>query len=181
MKSPLKHLSLLSLVVLLKLLLSSCSAPSSSEPAAENRILAVERTARAFFKTYAEREDWDTFLSFYAEDLDFEDAILQIHLDSLEAFKAFYDWPNPEFQKHPDYPEIFRLDDLVVDDSTAVGRGVFFPFYWQDTLFAMDWDPTFTMWLWFDDSLKIRRQIDWIEYSGDVLISVGSRLESGEY
>jgi hypothetical protein len=160
----------------------SCTSQEKSETDAfMNRRAAVEKTARDYFATYAAREDWESFLSFYADDLQFEDAILQVHLDSLEAFKAFYDWPNPGFRKHPDYPEIFKLDDLVVDDSTAVGRGVFHPFYWQDTLFSMEWDPTFTIWLWFDDSLKIHRQVDWVEYSGNVLMSVGERIEQGDY
>lgn len=181
MKAVLKYLPFISLLIFFQVL-SSCTsqvAPETSSPT--DRRSAVEKTARDYFQTYAMREDWDTFLSFYTEDLQFEDAILQVNLDSLEAFKAFYDWPNPEFQKHPDYPEIFRLDDLVVNDSVAVGRGLFYPFYWQDSLFWMDWEPTFTIWLWFDDSLKISRQIDWIEYSGNVLISVGNRLEAGDY
>lgn len=181
MKLILKHPFLLCYMLFL-CWISACSSNGTSQSfSPTDRSLAIEEKARDYFKTYAIREDWEAFLSFYAEDLQFEDAILQIHLDSLEAFKAFYDWPNPGFQKHPDYPEIFRLDDLVVDDSTAVARGLFYPFYWQDTLFSMEWDPTFTIWLWFDDSLKIRRQIDWIEYSGDVLMSVGKRLEAGDY
>lgn len=179
MRRLVKHLAFYSFFFFL---LQTCSSPSpSAPPLLSDRSQKVERQARDYFKTYAIREDWDEFLSFYAADLQFEDAILQVHLDSLEAFKAFYDWPNPGFQKHPDHPEIFRLDDLVVNDSMAVGRGVFFPFYWQDTLFSMEWDPTFTIWLWFDDSMKINRQIDWVEYSGNVLKSVGERLETGDY
>ncbi len=158
--------------------ITSCN---TSIPEENKRSEAIKDQARAYFQTYAEREDWDQFLSYYAEDLQFEDAISQIHLDSLEAFKTFYDWPNPGFKKHPEYPEIFRLDDLVANDSIAVGRGVFFPFYWQDSLFSMEWDPTFTIWLWFDENLKINRQIDWVEYSGNVLIDIGKRIEEGDY
>jgi hypothetical protein len=181
MKSIYRLLCLLSCLSSLGWMSSCTSSQSSDSSIAKARKDTIENIAEEYFETYANREDWESFLSFYAEDLKFEDAILQVHLDSLEAFKAFYDWPNPGFRKHPDYPEIFKLEDLVVDDSTAVGRGVFHPFYWQDTLFRMEWDPTFTIWLWFDDSLKIHRQVDWVEYSGNVLMSVGERIEKGDY
>ena len=69
----------------------------------------------------------------------------------------------------------------MADEEIAVGRGYFTPIYWNDKLYDMKWGATFTIWLFFDDELKIIRQIDWIEYSGDVLQSIGKRMEEGNY
>lgn len=73
------------------------------------------------------------------------------------------------------------MQDLVVNDHIAVGREYFTPFYWNGKLWEMEWEATFTMWLFYDEELKISRQIDWIEYSGDVLQSIGKRIEEGNY
>ena len=175
------------LSIFLVVLLVSCSQPNNNdtklgtgiqEELLENKI---ENLAENFFNTYMIREDWEEFLSYYADTLKFEDAVLQVSLDGLESFMEFYDWPNPDFQKHPDYPRIFELKDLVVDSNIAIGRGVFAPFYWKGILYEMEWDASFTMWLYYNEDGKIIRQIDWIEYSGDVLQSVGQRLLDGDY
>ena len=38
------------------------------------------------------------------------------------------------------------------------------------------WGMEFTIWLYFDENLKIVRQIDWIEYDDRVLESVIKRI-----
>ena len=166
------------------LFFSSACESSRDRPQSEqqpSRRQLVEQKAREFFAIYAERSDWEGFLDLYRDDMQFEDALMQLHLESKEAFREFYDWPNEGFRKHPNHPKTLVLQELVVDENIAVGRGYFTPFYWNDKLWEMEWEATFTMWLFYDDDLKIRRQIDWIEYSGDVLQSIGKRIEQGDY
>ncbi len=66
-------------------------------------------------------------------------------------------------QKH------LTVESLVVNDSIAVGRGHFNPFYYHNNLIDTDWGMEFTIWLYFDKDLKINRQIDWIEYDSYTL------------
>lgn len=138
--------------------------------------LHIEQKAKAYFQTYAEREDWQEFLSFYREDMQFEDVLLQIQLDSLWQFERFYNWPDTNFQKlTPEQPSLV-LSSLVSNDSMAVARGHFTPFYWHGNRIEPIWGMEFCIWLYFDKDQKIKRQIDWIEYDPDVLESVINRV-----
>ncbi|MCB0621607.1 MAG: hypothetical protein KDC43_28135 [Saprospiraceae bacterium] len=128
----------------------------------------VEQVALQYFATYAEREDWDKLLSFYRSDLEFEDVMLLLELDGLEDFKEFYNWPDTGFHKLVKEEPHLILEDLLVNDSTAVGYGFFKPFYWYGTLYGED-QPYFSIVLTFDDSLRIKRQVDFIEYPVDIL------------
>ena len=96
-----------------------------------SRKAQVELVAKDFFNTFAQREDWTKFCSFYREDLEFEDIMLQIKLDSLWKFKKFYKWDEEgnNFRKlTPDQKHV-EIDALVVNDSMAIGYGHLNPFY----------------------------------------------------
>ena len=154
----------------------SCSEVQGDEKPL--RQAQVQQVAKDFFQTFAERQDWEKFCSFYREDLIFDDIILQIHLDSLWKFKRFYKWDEEggHFQKlSPDQAHI-TIDDLLVNDSVAVGRGRVNPFYYYGELIEPVWGMEATFWLYFDKDLKIKRQIDWIEYNPEVLESVVKRI-----
>lgn len=157
------------LLILILAFLISCL------PKAEERQIPrsdeLKKTAEAFFQCFAERKDWDAFCAFYRTDMRFEDVSLQLQLDSLWQFKRFYNWPDTVnvFEKLSDDQAHLELSSLVVDDSTAVGRGHFNPFRYNGELIKADWGMEFTIWLYFDDDLKIKKQIDWIEYDGYTL------------
>lgn len=132
----------------------------------------VEKVARDFFATFAARDDWEKMLSFYRYDMQFEDVTLQIKVFNKEDFKDFYNWSDPSFQKlSPDQKHLV-LDDLVVTGNIAAGRGHFNPFFWHGQLQEWKWGSEFTIWLYFDEQLKIKRQIDFIEYPDDILEDV---------
>ncbi|MEO0337850.1 MAG: nuclear transport factor 2 family protein [Bacteroidota bacterium] len=165
-----RQLRLLTLISITMLLLSTCTNTKQA------RIDAVRVQAEAFFETYAEREDWEKFCSFYSEDMQFEDVLLQLKLDSLWQFQRFYNWPDGNFQKLSPDQEHLIIDEMVVDENTVVARGNFQPFYWYDQPVKPIWGMQATFWLHFDEDLKIDHQIDWIEYDPSVLESVIKRV-----
>lgn len=137
----------------------------------------VRQQSQNFFETFAARSDWDTFCSFYREDMKFKDIVLQIDLDSLWKFKRFYKWDEERdrFKKLTPEQEHMALESLVVQGNTAVGRGHLNPFYYDGTRIDTDWGMEFTIWLYFDTDLKIIEQHDWFEYDPYTLETVIKR------
>ena len=136
----------------------------------------TEVSAQVFFKTYADRSDWEGFLSLYDEDMIFQDIILRKNLQGKEAFRAFYNWPDSLFSKHPDYPKTLVLEELVANDGAAVGKGYFTPFYYAGVLYE-DWEHMrFTMILHFNEKGKITKHVDWVEYPPAFLKGIAERL-----
>ena len=155
-------------------LLMACSNAPTPEAEPVSRTEQVAATARDYFTTFAERQDWEKLCSFYREDMIFEDIILQIQLDSLWQFKKFYKWDEEggNFRKLSPEQQHLTLESLVANDTLAVARGHVNPFYYYDQLIDSEWGMSFTIWLYFDDSLKISRQIDWMEYDPNVMEGV---------
>ncbi len=157
------------------IIIGSCQPPNNVSQL--TRKDKVEQVAKDFFDTFAQRKDWEKFCSFYREDLIFEDILLQIKLDSLWQFKKFYKWDEEggNFQKlTPDQKHV-EIDALVVNDSMAIGYGHLNPFYYYDKLIEEKWGMKVNFILYFDKNLKIKKQIDWIEYHDDVMESVIKR------
>ena len=156
-------------LLLLLALTISCTKPDPDP--APTRQEQVEDRARAFFATFAERSDWGKFCSFYREDMVFDDITLQLHLDSLWKFKRFYKWDEEGdmFKKLSPSQDHLAVETLVANDSVAVARGRVNPFYYGGTLIDVEWGMDFTIWLYFDEDLQIKRQIDWMEYDPGVL------------
>lgn len=158
---------------LLILVLSGCQKPTDDS----NRSEQVRQKAEDFFQTFAERSDWRKFCSFYADDLVFNDIMLQLHLDSLWKFQRFYNWEDSVnvFEKLSPDDEILVVRSLVNDESSAVASGYFKPFYYNGQFFENKWGMEFTIWLYFDKDLKVIRQVDWIEYDDYTLESTIAR------
>lgn len=136
----------------------AASEADSAMPVGEE----LQQVASDYIATYQARDDWQGFLSFYSDSLYFLDINLKTEFFDREGFASFYDWPNPGFKKvAPDQPT-FVVEDLVVANQTAIIKGRFQPFYWQGEL--QEWTDLFTIWLHFDDDLKIVRQYDFIKY-----------------
>ncbi len=134
----------------------------------------IRQVATEYFKTFAQRSDWNKLLSFYREDLAFDDVYLQIHLDSLWQFKRFYKWDEEggNFQKLTPDQEHISIEELLVNDSMAIGKGRVNPFYYYGELVDTEWGMEAMFCLYFDEYLKIKKQVDWIEYDPQVLESV---------
>lgn len=127
---------------------------------AQNKV-NYNRLAQEYFHSYQQRTDFESFLNFYHADVEFIDILSKVELNSKQQFADFYDWQKGHFDRL-DNKHILRLDNLVVDDDTAVARGVFLPFKYNGKRMG-PWD--FVIWLEFDQQGKIIRQQDWINYS----------------
>ncbi len=127
---------------------------------------AVRSEAIKYFDTFAERSDWDKLCSFYREDVHFRDIMLQLELDSLWKFKRFYKWDEEgdRFKKLSPEQKHLNVQSLVVEGNTVACRGHLNPFYYDGVLVDSEWGMAFTIWLRFDENLKIIEQIDWMEY-----------------
>ena len=143
----------------------------------------VKETATAYFETFAERSDWEKLCSFYREDVQFKDIILQLDLDSLWQFKRFYKWDEEgnRFKKLSPEQKHLTVNSLVVDGDMAVARGRVNPFYYDENLIDSEWGMEFTIWLRFDENLKIFEQIDWMEYGPGVLENMLARIEENGF
>ena len=139
----------------------------------------VRAMANSYFQTFAERSDWEKMCSFYREDVKFKDVMLQLDLDSLWQLKRFYKWDEEGDRFKKLFPEQKHLEviSLAVDGDLAVAKGHLNPFYYDGELIDVEWGMDFTIWLRFDDSLKIIEQIDWFEYDPIVLESTIKRCE----
>ena len=136
---------------------------------------SVETLANSFFEHYAIRSDWKGFQALYADDMVFEDVIYRLKFDKTE-FLQFYNWPDTAFSKHPDFPATLVLEELALTDSSAIGRGVFNPFYYGGKLFSLDHKWRFNMSLQFNDEGKIIKHIDFIEYPPEFLQQAAATL-----
>ncbi len=170
-------------IIIFSLLLFAVSCQEQVRETALSRQQQVEQKASAFFATFAERSDWEKLCSYYSDDLEFDDIVLQLHLDSLWKFKRFYKWDEEGdmFKKLSPTQDHLTIETLVANDSVAVARGRVNPFYYGETLIDVEWGMDFTIWLYFDDELKIRRQVDWMEYDPGVLASMLKRCQENGF
>jgi len=143
----------------------------------------VKQKAQDFFETFAERSDWEKFCSFYREDVIFKDVILQLDLDSLWQLKRFYKWDEEgdRFKKLSPEQKHLTLESLIVEGPNVAARGHINPFYYDGNLIDSDWGMKFTIWLRFDDNLKIIEQRDWFEYDSSTLESMIKRCRENGF
>lgn len=154
------------ILFLLVLLFFSCQ---------KNETASTEETTTLLYQIYAEREDFERFLSFYDEDMVLEDFIFGERIEGKETFKEFFDWPNPKFQKLEDKALVVK--DITVQKNKAIIRGYFTPFKWGDyTSERMH----FTTILEFNKAGKIIKHQDWINYP-NTLIDYNKRKNSNDW
>lgn len=145
--------------ITIALLITQCAAPPPNQDVESNPLKA---TVEAYIQTYQERADWEAFLSFYSDSVLMKDILLDLEFQGKEAFAAFYDWPNPAFEKLYPGQKTFELEEVVIQENIAAIRGTFTPFIWKKE--RQDWAGGFTIWLYFDEGQKIIQQVDYIKY-----------------
>ncbi len=141
----------------------------------EERADFARERAMNFFDLYKARADWEGFQDLYADDLVFQDVIFR-YTYNREEFINFYNWPDPQLEKHPDYPEVLVLEELTTTDSTAMGRGYFTPFYYGGKLYDDAEHMRFVISLRFNKEGRITRHTDFIEYPPEFLVGLAERL-----
>ena len=171
-----KHTAIFGFLLLISFFAFACQQSPPIDQSNDYEAMARQQ-AEDYFATFAERADWDKLCSFYREDLVFRDIMLQLELDSLWQFKRFYKWDEEgdRFSKLSPEQDHLTLASLAVDSNLVVGRGRINPFYYDGYLIDSDWGMDFTIWLYFDENLKIKEQHDWMEYDPFALQSVIDR------
>lgn len=132
---------------------------------------SIQKVVKDYIETYRERNDWEKFLSFYDDSLYMKDISLGYECKSLQAFKEFYDWPNPNFKKVTPDTKTFEVEGLIIKRNTAIIRGYFNSFYWKEQ--KMNWPEGFTIWLYFDKNKKIIKQLDYLHYPSEIMKLMG--------
>lgn len=135
----------------------------------------IQQQVSEYYKTYQQRSDFQKFLSFYDENLIFEDIILGEKFNTRTAFEKFFDWDNPNFSKNDTVALI--INEQIISNNQVVTQGYFTPFTWGDSTFkAMH----FTSILTFNKAGKIQKHIDWINYPGN-LVDYNKRKNSNNW
>lgn len=141
------------------LLLYSCGQPDAES---NHRGIAIKSQAEKYFQVFADRQDWEALLSFYDEKVVFQDLNQDLRFEGIEAFQGFYNWPDSSFSKLSPDQHHLEVEELMVLDTVAIARGHFNPFLWKGQ--RVEGIEDFTIWLYFNDKMKIVKQLDYIEY-----------------
>ncbi|WP_422351465.1 nuclear transport factor 2 family protein [Flagellimonas sp.] len=154
------------LIMVLNIPLSSCQ---TEEPNPNKEIVAE------FFKVFNKRQDFERFLDFYNDTAVLEDIINGDRIEGKQALRSFFDWSNPDFELVEESSLVVK--EITVDDNRVVVSGYFTPFKWGDTEFeAMH----FTTLLTLNESGKIIKQVDWINYPSN-LVNYNTRKNSNTW
>jgi len=125
-----------------------------------------EKISKEFYETYAERKDINKFMDFYASDAQLIDAVPQMITTGKENIKTLFDWSDPNYKKHPDFPKSLKINEILANDSVAAISGEYNPYYYNDKLIKK---MPFCTWLYFNKEGKIKKQVEWDQYPPDVL------------
>lgn len=146
-------------------LFSACSSEESG----------IEETVDAYCQTYSSRKDLDTFLSFYDEQIILEDIINGDRILGKKALRDFLDWNNPDFKLLE--ANSLVIQEKIIQNNTSVVKGYFTKFQWGQ----LEFEPMhFTTILTFNESGKIIKQVDWINYPS-TLVNYNERKNSNEW
>ena len=135
----------------------------------------VEPILDDFIETYNSREDIERFLSFYDDHFVLEDIINGDRVKGKEELRNFLDWDNPDIIILDSNYVIIK--EKIIDEKMVVIKGHYSGFKWRDRDFeAMH----FTTILTFNESNKITKQVDWINYPAS-LVNYEERKNSNEW
>lgn len=134
--------------------LLSCAKPEHS----------IRPLVNEYYQVYAQRSDFDYFLSFYADSMELKDYVAGEHITGKTAFEEFIDWNNPDFSLIDSVALV--IDNLILDGNKCVATGYFTPFRWGENEFSA---MHFTTILTFNNDGKIILHEDWINYPNTLL------------
>lgn len=154
------------LLIIFGLLFSSCSIDKDQ---------TIERIVDDYYKTYNKRQDIDKFIGFYDNDILFEDIINGDRIEGKSDLRNFLNWGNPNFKIIES--NSLRITEKIIKGNKAVVKGYFTKFQWGENEFE---SMHFTTILTFDDSDKIIKQVDWINYPAD-LVNYEEKKNSNEW
>lgn len=137
--------------------------------------IQIHKTVEQFFKTYSQRQDFDSFLAFYSESIVLEDLVYGERVHGKEALRGFYRWDSGEVKLIDG--EALKVTKQLVSSNQAVTRGVFLPFYFHGKKMG-PW--RFVIWQEFDENGHIIKQFDWINYTPKETFIGGENLNGND-
>ena len=143
------------LVLVIVLTVSGCAVVVKSGPSNKSADIA-----ESFFDVYAKRQDIDTLMTFYADNIVLRDMVYGDEVKGKDAVKGFLRWGDTSV-------ELMQSQSLVVTEQVANGahvitRGYFLPFKYH----GQDLGPWhFVIWQTFNAQGLITHQTDWINYT----------------
>jgi len=122
--------------------------------------LDIKRIAHAYFDVYAERKDFDYFMSFYDESVVLEDIVYGFLASDKNAVKQFFNWSDPKFSALNN--KALVVNQLLIENGQVVAEGYFTRFIYNEQTLG-PW--RFIIRLTFNEKGKITHQVDWINYT----------------
>lgn len=135
----------------------------------------LERIVDDYYKTYNKRQDIDKFIGFYDNDILLEDIINGDRIEGKSDLRKFLNWGDPNFKILES--NNLMIAEKIINKNKAVVKGYFTKFQWGENEFE---SMHFTTILTFNDSDKIIKQVDWINYPMD-LVNYNKKRNSNEW
>ena len=142
--------------LLLTILLSSCVVTNSAKSH-----VSVAMTVEEYFSVYSKRNDFERFISFYAENATFEDIVYGNTFKNKIQIKEFLNWNKGKFEL-PNGTRALTVTKQVIDNNIAVTEGYFHQFSYNGQKLG-PW--LFVIIQEFNENNKIISQTDWINYT----------------
>ena len=139
--------------LLIVLLLNGCVSTSK-----DNKLTQV---VSDYFDTYSKREDFNKFMTYYADNAQFEDIIYGNSFNSKVEISNFLEWNKGEF-KILNGNKALTVTRHTFGVNTAITEGFFHTFSYDGQKLG-PW--LFVITQEFDSNNKIIRQTDWINYT----------------
>lgn len=150
-------------------LLSACQLTDnqSAKSVSEKSNIDSKKIVSDFMTAYALHEDFDYFMSFYAENAQVEDVIRGKKVKGKEQIRELFNWHDPKLSLGNSVSALV-VEQIKVFENNAVVTGFFMPFVYDGLKFG-PWKMT--MLLTLNENGKIVEQTDWINYTPKVLFN----------
>ncbi|MDR1876212.1 MAG: hypothetical protein LBQ84_01165 [Flavobacteriaceae bacterium] len=138
------------------------------------------KTTEEFYNICADRKDVNKLIELYSDsNPQWIDAVARSLVEGKENIKSLYEasWEDNNYKKHQDYPKTIALEEILANDSVVVVSGQYNPYYYNGNLVA---ETKFTAWLYFNKDGKIKKHIEWMQYSVNDLQDIINFKQSAE-
>ena len=156
-----------SLVLLLAIIGFGCTTTTQNKA-------DIEAITSDYFNVYKERADFKKLMSFYDKAAQLEDLGYGHHAKSKKEIAQFFAWDDGKFALVKSGPALV-IQQQIIEGNKVVTEGYFTEFTYDGQLMG-PW--RFLIWLEFNDSGKIIRHVDWINYTPKKNFVGGKNLNS---
>ena len=141
------------LSLLFVLLLSGCVSTS--------KVDRLPQVVSDYFDVYSKRDDFNAFMSYYAENAQFRDIVYGNSFNGREEIRNFLNWDRGEFETL-NGARVLTVKRHNFGKNTVITEGFFHAFVYDGKKLG-PW--LFIIVQEFDSDNKITRQTDWINYT----------------